>query len=200
MHAIVYLHGFLSSPLSQKAQQTAEWLAEHHPMIKFCCPSLSAYPGEAQIQLVALINALHDHYGDPLCDKVGLIGSSLGGFWATWLAEKYKLRAVLINPACEPQKLVTSLLDQPLKSYHSDRIYTLLPHHVDEIDALDVPITDTEKYWLLAQMGDEVLDYRVAEKKYALCKKTIEQGGDHSFQGYEEKLKNMFEFLTFAKS
>ena len=96
MATLLYIHGFLSSPLSFKARQTAQWLAEHHPEIEFLCPQLTPYPADAQ---KLLDSAVESRFPDP----VYLMGSSLGGFWATWLAEKYNLRAVLINPAVRPQ-------------------------------------------------------------------------------------------------
>lgn len=109
MAALVYIHGFLSSPLSFKAQQTAQWLAQQHPEISFHCPQLPPYPAQTQLLLEALVESL-------LHEPVYLMGSSLGGFWATWLAEKYNLRAVLINPAVRPQDFMPADLEVDLKS------------------------------------------------------------------------------------
>ena len=91
MAALLYIHGFLSSPQSFKAQQTRLWLAKNHPEIDFYCPQLPPYPAGAQFILESLVESLFPQ-------PVYLMGSSLGGFWATWLAEKYNLRAILINP------------------------------------------------------------------------------------------------------
>jgi predicted esterase YcpF (UPF0227 family) len=82
-----------------------------------------------------------------------------------------------------------------LKSYHTDDVYRLHAHHVDEIKTVDVQPQRLDNYWLLVQTGDETLDYRQAVKKYAGCKQTVEEGGDHAFQGFERYLESGLEFL-----
>lgn len=191
MAALVYIHGFLSSPLSFKAQQTAQWLAQYHPEISFYCPQLPPYPRQVQTILEAVIESL-------LPEPVYLMGSSLGGFWATWLAEKYNLRAVLINPAVRPQNFMPAYLEVDLKSYHTDDSYRLSAQHIDEIIAVDVPVARPNNYWLLLQTGDETLDYRQAVQKYPSCKQTIEEGGDHSFQGFDRYLDACITFFKHS--
>lgn len=191
MAALVYIHGFLSSPLSFKAQQTAQWLAQHHPEVAFYCPQLPPYPQQTQAILETLVESLSP-------EPVYLMGSSLGGFWATWLAEKYNLRAVLINPAVRPQDFMPAYLEVDLKSYHTDDSYRLLAHHIDEIVAVDVTPSRLQNYWLLVQTGDETLDYRHAVEKYAGCKQTIEAGGDHAFQGFERFLADSMIFFNHS--
>jgi predicted esterase YcpF (UPF0227 family) len=188
MAALLYIHGFLSSPFSFKAQQTKQWLAVHHPDIEFHCPQLPPYPAQAQHLLESLVERL-------LPGSVYLMGSSLGGFWATWLAEKYDLRAVLINPAVRPQEFMPAYLEVDLKSYHTDDSYRLSARHIDEIIAVDVPVMRPHNYWLLVQTGDETLDYRQALEKYHASKQLIEEGGDHSFQGFERYLDDCIIFL-----
>mgnify|MGYP002712334837 CR=1 FL=1 len=191
MAALLYVHGFLSSPLSFKAKQTAHWLAVNHPEVKFFCPQLTPYPAQTQQQLNELIERL-------LPEPVYLMGSSLGGFWATWLAEKYNLPAVLINPAVRPQNFMPAYLEVDLKSYHTDDSYRLNAGHIDEIIAADVPVAHPENYWLLVQTGDETLDYRHAVQKYHACKQTIEEGGDHAFQGFERYLPDCMTFFNHS--
>ena len=188
MAALLYIHGFLSSPLSFKAQQTKSWLAANHPEIDYHCLQLSPYPAQTQHCLEELVESL-------LPAPVYLMGSSLGGFWATWLVEKYNLRALLVNPAVRPQEFMPKYLGIDLKSYHTDDIYQLQPHHVEEIKQVDVKPHRLDNYWLLVQTGDETLDYRPAVEKYVGCKQTIEEGGDHSFQGFERYLDRGLEFL-----
>lgn len=191
MAALVYIHGFLSSPLSYKAQQTAQWLAQHHPDVRFLCPQLPPYPAQTQALLEALVESI-------LPEPVYLMGSSLGGFWATWLAEKYDLRAVLINPAVRPQDFMPAYLEVDLKSYHTDDSYRLHVHHIDEIVAVDVKPSRVKNYWLLVQTGDETLDYRYAVQKYAGCKQTIEAGGDHAFQNFERFFADCMIFFNHS--
>ncbi|MES2822896.1 MAG: YqiA/YcfP family alpha/beta fold hydrolase [Pseudomonadota bacterium] len=189
MSALIYIHGFLSSPLSYKAQQTQSWLAAHHPEIIYCCPQLTPYPGQTRIQLEQLVESL-------LPQPVYLMGSSLGGFWATWLAEKYNLRALLINPSAHPGDFMPNYVGVDLKSYHNDDSYRLTTLHIDEIKLANIQPARLNNYWLLVQAGDEVLDYRQAAQKYAGCKQTVEQGGDHAFQGFEKYLDKALNFLA----
>lgn len=189
MASLLYIHGFLSSPLSLKAQQVKRWLAEVHPEIDFQCPHLTPYPAQTQALLAGLIE-------QRLPEPVYLMGSSLGGFWATWLAERYNLRALLINPAVRPQSFMPAYLEVDLKGYHTDDSYRLNAGHIDEIIAADVPVTRHSNYWLLVQTGDETLDYRHAMAKYLGCRQTIEEGGDHSFQGFERYLESALVFLS----
>ena len=188
MAALVYIHGCLSGPSSFKAQQTQAWLAANHPEIDYHCPQLSPYPAQTQQLLEELLESL-------LPQPVYLMGSSLGGFWATWLAEKYNLRALLINPAVNPQNFMPNYVGMELKSYHSDDVYFLHGHHIEEIKAVDVQPKRSDNYWLLVQTGDETLNYQHAVQKYAACKQTIEQGGDHAFQGFERYLESGLAFL-----
>jgi uncharacterized protein len=188
MPSLLYIHGFLSSPLSYKAQQTQAWLAAKHPEIDYYCPHLSPYPQQTQLLLEGLIESLR-------AQPVYLIGSSLGGFWATWLAEKYNLRALLVNPAVRPQEFMPKYLEMDLKSYHTEDVYYLQPHHIDEIKQVGVQPQRLHNYWLLVQTGDETLDYRQSVEKYAGCKQTIEAGGDHAFQGFDRYLDSGLAFL-----
>ncbi len=189
MTALLYIHGFLSSPQSHKAQLTQDYLAQHHPEISFHAPALTAYPGKTHDELEAIVQA---HLSEPLY----LMGSSMGGFWATYLAEKYDLPAVLINPACEPLKLMPNYVGRSLRNYHTKERYRLEPHHLDELAAVDVaPIKRLQNYWLLAQTGDETLDYRKAVAKYQGCKQQIEEGGDHGFVAFERHLPASLSFF-----
>ncbi|MFL0796257.1 MAG: esterase YqiA [Cellvibrionaceae bacterium] len=191
MQTLLYIHGFLSSPKSIKAQQTQQWLSEHYPDTQYLCPYLSSYPSEARKALEQLLL--------PLLEKgieVGLIGSSLGGYWSTYLAEQYDLRAVLVNPAVKPSLFLPGYLGKELKNYHTDDVYVLTEKDQQDLRAVDT--TDIQRktsYWLLAQTGDETLDYRLAVEKYTGCRQTIEEGGDHGFQNYDRHLPAIYEFL-----
>jgi predicted esterase YcpF (UPF0227 family) len=188
MASLLYIHGFLSSPLSFKAQQVQAWLANAHPSIQYCCPQLSPYPLDTQDIL--------DRCVKQLPKPIYVMGSSLGGFWATWLVERYNLRALLINPAVSPQSFMPDYLHQPLRNYHNDETYCLTEAHIAEICEADVAVTRTENYWVLLQTGDETLDYRHAAEKYQGCLQTIEQGGDHSFTGFERYFEQSLTFFT----
>lgn len=188
MSALIYIHGFLSSPLSHKAQQVQTWLAENRTDIDYHCPFLPPYPGQARDLLESLVESLPG--------PVYLMGSSLGGFWATYLAEKYDLRAVLINPAVKPSMLMPEYVGVELQNYHTDDTYVLSEQHIDELRAVDTPqIQRLDNYWLMAQTGDETLDYRLAVEKYRGCKQLVEEGGDHAFQDFERWIGRTIDFL-----
>lgn len=192
MAALVYLHGFLSSPASLKARQVADWLARERPDIHYHCPHLPPYPDRAAEQLRTLIEPLlRAHRG-----QVYLMGSSLGGYWATWLAQKYDLRAVLINPSVRPWQFMPEFLEVDLKGYHTDDSYRLSARHVAEIRAYEAAsMTRPENLWLLVQTGDETLNYRQAVAHYRGARQTVEPGGDHSFQGFERYIPEALVFL-----
>lgn len=188
--ALIYIHGFNSSPASLKSRQTAEWLSLHYPDVPFHCPRLNNEPDKAIRQLQALVESAKR--------PVGLVGSSMGGYYATWLAEQYSLRAVLVNPAVMPYKLMLDYLGENA-NYHTGERYVLKQKHVDEVHRLEVrtPL-HRDRYWVLLQTEDEVLDYRQAEARYDGCRMTIEQGGDHSFQHFERFLPDIFDFLQLS--
>jgi predicted esterase YcpF (UPF0227 family) len=165
------------------------WLAENRPEIRYLCPLLTPYPGETRTTLERLVT-------DAMPGPVYLMGSSLGGWWATWLAEKYDLKAVLINPAVDMSAFNDTYINVPLKSYHTEDTYLLTREHAEGFRAADIKtIRRPKNYFVLLQKGDEVLDYRLAVKKYAGSRQSVEEGGDHSFVNFESHIQEIMEFL-----
>ena len=120
----------------------------------------------------------------------------MGGYYATWLAEKYACKAVLVNPAVRPWLGRDYLLGDQ-ENYHTGKVSRIEQKHLDQLQEFEVEIlSEPARFMVLIQSGDEVLDYRQAAEKYTACKLLIEEGGDHSFQGYEHHLVSIFEFLT----
>jgi predicted esterase YcpF (UPF0227 family) len=188
---IIYLHGFLSSPQSAKARLTADYLAAYLPSAHYCVPALPEEPAlalraaeTAVLEQRALNNA-----------PIGLIGSSMGGFYATVLAQRYGLRTVLINPSVLPHQRIQQFFGENINPY-SGRRFSLNASHATDLERMapDI-IARAELFWLLVQSGDTVLDYREAVQFYAACKQTVEEGGDHQFQGFERHLPQIVEFL-----
>lgn len=189
---ILYIHGFNSSPQSFKAQQTVEYFAKHHSDIDVLVPKVPSYPQQA----FELVEQLFVEHQTQIC---GMMGSSLGGYIASYLTEKYQVKSLLINPAVRPYELLADFLG-PQTNPYTNETYELTQGHIGELKRFDTPkIKHHQYYWLLQQQGDEVLDYTQAVAKYQGCRQNIEEGGDHSFQGFERYLPSIAEFLL-AKS
>ncbi|WP_185234773.1 YqiA/YcfP family alpha/beta fold hydrolase [Teredinibacter franksiae] len=191
MATILYIHGFLSSPQSFKARVTQQWLAANRPDLHYICPALSSYPQKAAA-------ALKDQLKSLAQEPLYIIGSSLGGFWATWLIEQsLAKKAVIINPAVAPQTFVRPLLGEPLKSYYTDEVFTLGTDDLAAIEQYDYPVVKRyDAYWLMVQMGDETLPYQQAVAKYRWCQQRVEPGGSHTFDGYEKWLPKIMNFFN----
>ena len=183
--AILYLHGFRSSPAAEKSQLLAATLNARGQGERFFCPALSPVPEQAIAQAEVIIAT----YSGPLT----IVGSSLGGFYATWLAEKYALRAALINPAVVAPLALESYIGEQTNLYTGER-FVFTNEHIDQLRALEVPRIHPERYLLLVETGDEVLDYRDAVARYAGCRQEILPGGDHSFTRFAAWLPQLLEF------
>lgn len=185
---LLYLHGFNSSPLSAKARITFEYCARLGIADRIAVPELPHIPALAITQMCEIIEAQ--------TLPVVLMGSSLGGYYATFLAERYGLRAALINPAVNPAQLWHEHLGEN-RNYYSGRRYTITEEHVQQLREIDtVQLTQAQNYMLLVQTGDETLDYRLAVDKYKSSTSIIQEGGNHSFENYEEMLPDVFQFLA----
>jgi predicted esterase YcpF (UPF0227 family) len=186
MPILLYIHGFLSSPLSYKAQSMQQWLQQHRPDIEYVCPFLTPYPDECALTLISIVEQKIAERAINDGNDIYLMGSSMGGFWATYLAERYNLPAVVINPAVDVMNLLPAYIDQSLKNYHTEDIYCLKADDLQALSRYDTAdIHQYDNYWLFAQEGDKTLDYRLAVSKYQGCRQTIEPNGDHSFQGFD---------------
>ena len=188
---ILYLHGFRSSPKSFKARLLAARMAELGRADEWRCPMLPVSPREA----VAVAEA--QVAGVP-ADRVTVIGSSLGGYFATHLAEKHGWRAVLLNPAVLPQRDLSAYLgEQPL--WHGGGSIVVEPHHLDELRALGVAsITKPERYYLIAATGDEVLDYREMVMHYPGVETRLIVGSDHAISEFAEYVDDVLAFCGIA--
>lgn len=183
---IVYLHGFNSSPRSHKASWLGEQLARRGLADKYACPALPHRPREA-IALIESEMARH-----PGADFT-FIGSSLGGFYATYLAEQYDARAVLLNPAVDPHTGLRASLG-PQQNLYTGARYELTERHLAEWASLWQPAITPARYLLLVETGDEVLDYRRAVARYAGCRQIVIEGGDHSLKSFPEHLDAILGF------
>lgn len=191
---IVYLHGFRSSPQSNKARQLKALMEALGLGHQFWCGQLPASPREA----IALAEAQIASSATPVTVvPQGLplvVGSSLGGYYATHLAEKHGLRAVLINPAVVAHLSLAEFVG-PQTNLYTGEAFDFRPEYIDELRTLEVPkISHPENFLLLAETGDEVLDYRQAVAKYAGCRQVVLGGGDHSFTRFGDYMDTILEF------
>jgi predicted esterase YcpF (UPF0227 family) len=186
---LIYIHGFNSSPASHKARILKQRLEVLGKGAAFWCPALSDRPAQA---IALLENGLRD--GEP--QLVTLVGSSLGGYYAAYLAEKFALKAVLVNPAVRPYEGLRAYLG-PQKNMYSGQSYELTQQHLDELRALDRnQPTRMDRYYLMVTTGDEVLDHRVAVRKYAGARQLVVQDSDHGFPDFAHHLDSVLDFAT----
>lgn len=179
---LVYLHGFNSSPESHKAQVLRRFMAERGLEHEYACPALPPLAADAMRAIQPLI-----------ARRPCFLGSSLGGFYATYLAEKHGLKAVLINPAIDPHIGLRAYLG-PQKNLHSGEPYELTEEHLREWQALYVERVTPRRYLLIVETGDEVLDYRRAVERYAGAEQVVVPGGDHSLQSFPQHLPRILDF------
>ena len=183
---IIYLHGFRSGPQSWKSRSLKARMDALGLGDEFWCEQLPVSAFEA----IALADAQIAR-----CSTAPtLVCSSLGGFYATCLAERHGLKAVLVNPAVLAPLSLSAYIGTQTHMY-SDEPFEFTAAHIDEIRAIDAPaITHPERYWLMVETGDEVLDYRVAVERYAGCRQSVLEGGDHSFTRFPEMLPQLIEY------
>lgn len=181
---IIYIHGFGSSGQGGKASALRILLKDQG----FIAPSLSTIPDLAIATLCELIETFLKQ------EKVYLIGSSLGGYYSLYLAEKYRIPAVLINPAIHPYATLESSLGEVLNFYDLSS-YEWRDAHLQMLKSFETQNPDIANYLLLLQKGDELLDYREALKKLPGSRQIVEEGGDHSFVGIEKYTEMMIAFF-----
>jgi predicted esterase YcpF (UPF0227 family) len=179
LKTILYLHGFISSPASRKAVMLGDYLRGQAPEVEYLVPALHHRPARAIAEVRRLCEARTP--ADLL-----VVGSSLGGFYATVGAERAGCRAVALNPAVHPHTHFARYLGPQQNLYTGER-FDLTAEHVAELAAMDPPaITRPERYWLIVETADEVLDYREAVAYYAGAFQSVVQGGDHSLTSFPE--------------
>ncbi|MBC8055822.1 MAG: esterase [Rhizobiales bacterium] len=175
---LLYLHGFRSSPQSAKARLTAAWVQLHRPDVEWWCPQLPPSPHDA-IQLVL------DRVAAWPASSSGVIGSSLGGFYATALAERLGCRAVLLNPAVDPARDLAKYIGE-ICAWHSDDRFFFRPEFIAELRQIaPASLTNVQRYFAIVAKGDEVLSWVEMFDRYRGCRVKLLEGGDHALSDYE---------------
>ena len=191
---ILYIHGFNSSPLSIKAEQTRLFLSNYFPQVGFYCPQLATAPQEAIAQLEKIIEQYSDN------TQWFLIGSSLGGYFASYLTEKYQYLSVLVNPAVKPYELLSDYIGEQENPY-TQEVYQVKPEYLQQLQLIEQnkPAQSCQtknNYLVMLQTADEVLNYQQAEEKYQHCQLIVQEGGDHSFIDFDKMLPVIAKFFN----
>jgi predicted esterase YcpF (UPF0227 family) len=190
---LLYLHGFRSSPQSTKARRMAGWMKSHSPELAWWCPQLPPSPREA-IELVTRGVA------DWPVDRMAIIGSSLGGFYATVLAERLGCTAAVLNPAVDPARDLARHIGET-KAWHSDERFFFLPEYVDQLrNMAPAALARPSRYFALIATGDEVLDWREMSARYRGSHLRIVEGSDHALTDFDTHLPHLLHFLGLAPS
>ncbi|MFT7723249.1 MAG: YqiA/YcfP family alpha/beta fold hydrolase [Roseateles sp.] len=192
---LLYLHGFRSSPASAKARRMAAWAATQ-PGLVFACPQLPPSPREAMALAQALVA------GWP-AEGAAVVGSSLGGFYATALAERPAQRGWrvgVLNPAVDPARDLARHIGE-LAAWHDPALrFSFTAEHVAELAALAPParLSNPARYYALIAKGDELLDWREMLARYAACDGELLDGGDHGLTDFDAHLPGLLRHLGAA--
>jgi uncharacterized protein len=189
---ILYLHGFRSSPLSFKARLLAARMDELGRAGQYLCPQLPVSPKAA-------IDLALDLTRDFNPADLTLFGSSLGGYYATWLAERLGCRAVMLNPAMRAFEKLAGYVG-PQTMYHGEGgSFEFKPGYIDELKQLHVPaITRPERYFVVAATGDEMLDWREMIGDFPGARHKVIQGSDHGLSDFSNYTDEVLEFAGVA--
>ena len=190
---LLYLHGFRSSPQSAKARQVAARVAARHPGVTWWCPQLPPSPREA----MALVLQVIAHWPH---DTMAVVGSSLGGFYATWVAEQTACRAVLLNPAVHPARDLARHIGEQVNWHAPETRFFFRPEFIDELRAQQSgPLRQPEHYFAVIAKGDEVLDWREMVTRYQGARIKLLDGSDHALSDFDAHIDEVFEFLALRR-
>ena len=189
---LLYLHGFRSSPLSAKAVKMAAAVQALHPAVHWWCPQLPPSPRLAMAMLMAGIA------GWPR-GSMAVVGSSLGGFYATWIAARTGCPAVLLNPAVHPARDLASHIGEQSAWHSPQETFFFQPEFVQELRDLDAgTLSRPERFYTLIAKGDELLDWREMSARYAGSQGQLLEGGDHALSDFDTHLAGVLRFLALA--
>ena len=189
---LVYLHGFRSSPRSSKAMMTGEGIksiSNSENPIEWYCPQLLASPKESMAMV-------EDYIKRSGADQMVVVGSSLGGFYANYLAEKYGCKAIVLNPAVRAARELAPHVGM-MTAYDSDEPFDFRPEYIDELRSLQVEkISNPSRYFLIAAKGDELLDWQEMVGFYPGAKHLVLEGSDHGIAEYADHLPQVLKFIS----
>lgn len=189
---LLYLHGFRSSPQSTKARQFAARVRRDHPAVTWLCPQSPPSPAAAMELLLAAVAAWPRRH-------MAVVGSSLGGFYATCVAEATGCKAVLLNPAVHPARDLATQVGEQASWHDPAQHFVFEPAYVEELRALEnQPYTRPERYFAVIAKGDEVLDWREMTARYPGAQLRLLEGSDHALSDFDSHIDAVFAFLGLA--
>jgi predicted esterase YcpF (UPF0227 family) len=190
---VLYLHGFRSSPQSAKARRVAARMAAQHPGVTWWCPQLPPSPQQAMAQVMEGIAAWPR-------GQMAVLGSSLGGFYATWVAQQTGcVKVVLLNPAVDPARDLAKYIGEQTTWHNPDDHFFFRAEYVDELRALRcADVSDQQRYLAIIAKGDEVLDWREMAGRYPRAQLRLLEGGDHAISDFDQHLDQVFAWLDLA--
>ncbi len=189
---LLYLHGFRSSPQSAKARQMATRVATQHPGVTWWCPQLPPSPREAMARVMQGIAPW------PRA-QMAVVGSSLGGFYATHVAEACACKAVLLNPAVDPARDLAKYIGEQTSWHDPAERFYFEPRFVDELRALECgPVADPARYFAVIAKGDEVLDWREMTGRYPGARIKLLEARDHALSDFDAHIDDVMGFLDLA--
>ena len=189
---LLYLHGFRSSPQSNKARIMADYVSAKHPKVRWWCPQLPPSPRDAASLIVEGIASWPRQ-------SMAVMGSSLGGYYASWVAQLARCKSVLINPAVNPARDLEKYIGEQASWHDPEEKFFFRPEYIDELRLLDTrSMTPAAPEMVLIAQGDEVLDWTEMSARYPHALQLVQEGGDHALSNFEEYLNRVEEFLTLA--
>lgn len=190
---LLYLHGFRSSPQSTKARLMAAHVARHHPAVHWWCPQLPPSPRAAMALVAEGITAWPR-------ETMAVVGSSLGGYYATWVARQAGCPSVLLNPAVDPARDLARYIGEQTAWHDPAERFFFQPEYIGELQALDLrghPGAGPEL--AVIAKGDELLDWREMAARYSQARQILLEGGDHALSDFPTHLPAVVEFLDLAR-
>ena len=189
---LLYLHGFRSSPQSNKARIMADYVSAKHPKVRWWCPQLPPSPRDAASLIVEGIASWPRQ-------SMSVMGSSLGGYYASWVAQLARCKSVLINPAVNPARDLEKYIGEQASWHDPEEKFFFRPEYIDELRLLDTrSMTPAAPEMVLIAQGDEVLDWNEMSERYPHALQLVQEGGDHVLSNFAEYLDRIDEFLALA--
>ena len=189
---LLYLHGFRSSPQSNKARILGDHIASQHSRVRWWCPQLPPSPREAAALIAEGIASWPR-------ETMAVVGSSLGGYYASWVAQLARCKSVMINPAANPARDLEGFIGEQTSWHDPQDSFFFRPEYIDELRQLDTrAMTPAAPEMVLIAQGDEVLDWREMSERYPHALQLVQEGGDHALSDFAEYLDRIEEFLALA--